>query len=142
MKNGYPNFVAHEERLTGKFEIFKLDDEMQCYSCDHPVYGKLGYPFDVFNRHRHVFVEGETVEEVEKAIALKKHQRVHGIGDEGLISCPKCGYKYSPNYTLCDEYGDRGGIDEDFSDTIKCICGCKFTAKIKVSVSFDITTHD
>lgn len=82
------------------------------------------------------FLKSDTLEGINEEIRKRKHAEKYGWGKEGEVGCPKCGYKYTFDYYDNNDGYYTAAIKEDFTQTVTCLCGCKFTAKIKVEVTF------
>ena len=76
-----------------------------------------------------------------KIVAKIKFMDLYGDGKSGDVGCPNCGFKFSLDYHD-NNFECSAGIIEDFSKTIKCICGCKFRAQIDVKVTFSTKILD
>ena len=86
-----------------------------------------GFDKDQVKKYGHRFIQGDSVEELQKKVAKSEHESLHGSGVEGDVACPNCGYKYKPN--PCDD--EYGHINDSYETVIKCICGKRLHIEVE-----------
>ena len=126
-----------------KYIAFKVQKDWEIYKYDGKGWflkegTSLGFDSETVNKYgdNSRFLKSETLEGLNEEIRKRIHSDQYGLGKEGDITCPKCGYKYSFDYYDCNDGYYTAAIIEDFSEIVHCICGCKFTAKIQVTVTW------
>ena len=98
----------------------------------------FGFKADEVERFPNAYLFADTLTELETLVKTHEHEQKYGAKVKTYFDtkCPKCGYHYTLDYYDNNDGYYTPAIKEDFSDTIKCICGCKFEAEIKVTVKF------
>jgi hypothetical protein len=113
---------------NGKWEVYKLNADKTWYLLPD---NNTGHQVATVEKFSFQFLIGDSEQEILTQIERKKHVQKYGLGTEGDVACPNCGYKYSLDYYDCNDGYYTPGIREDFSEIIPCICGTKFKANIK-----------
>jgi hypothetical protein len=120
-----PTVIVYESGLTRDWFV-------------DPERPEIGYPFANVEKYPDAFIWSYSRAGLLQAVSRRAHALKHGDGTEGDVVCPRCGYKYHFNYYDHNDGAYTSAIIQDFKETVSCICGCKFTAKIRVQVSWDI----
>ena len=120
---------------TGEYKIYE-DDGKGWYIRPNTTFGFDYATINQYGKDSLKFLHSDTLDGINKEIDKANHIRKYGYGKEGDCVCPNCGYKYNLDYYDHNDGYYTSAIIEDFSTTIKCICGIKFQANIDVKVSF------
>lgn len=127
-------YIAFFEDAThnkaGEYKVY-VDDGKGWYLRDGTTLGFDYATVNLYGKDSLRFLRADTLDGIEKEIVRANHIRKYGNGEHGDCACPNCGYKY-----YFKHYNDDG-LDETFSTVVKCICGVKFQANIKVEITFN-----
>lgn len=127
-----------------QYMFFKDTKAMYELDADKKYYSNLqdsirGFKVSDVEKYSNAFITADTLDELNVAVNQYNHEQRYGakVKDDFEAACPKCGYHYRFDYYDHNDGAYTPAIMEDFAETIKCVCGCKFKAEIKVIVTFD-----
>ena len=118
-----------EPSKKGELKFYKWNESKKWYlSVEEP---EFGHSQETVEKYPHMYLFGDSKEDIEKQIQLREYVAKYGDGSAGDVQCPECGRWHAIQGYM--DYNDgyyAAGINEDFFDRIICLCGQAFLAKI------------
>jgi len=131
MKNKeLPLYIAHRVNHNSPYKIYVLDIHPKYkdfYGDPDDIDSGFGFYIGTVQKYPNSFLASDSLAGIREKILETTFADKYGPREKenAHCSCPECGYQFE--FII----RDYEGLNEEYEETVHCICGCRFRANIE-----------